>query len=96
MELNKEQMAQALELLGKLQSGPAQKWLPDEKYFAQFNSALDWAKKCIQDDGSAPHTFYLWGRQREGEEWIMQPIMFGDWPPPKTSTLRCKGLALCS
>lgn len=83
-EAQQEALAQqAIPLLRMLQQGPAQGWLTNEKYFELFDSAVDWAKKCIEDDGSAPHVFYLHGRHVDNkDDWIMLPVMFGDWPPP--------------
>lgn len=70
-------------MMRQMQRGPAQEWLPDKLYFEQYQTALDWAKGCIQKDGSVPHTWYLWGREKNGDKWAMMPIILADWPPPK-------------
>lgn len=82
MEPSKEERELALSLVRQLQTGPAQKWLPDKMYFAQYDSAVEWAKECIEDDGSVPHTFYLHGKEKNGDKWTLMPVMLADWPPP--------------
>jgi hypothetical protein len=84
MEPSSEQLAQATKLLRMMAAGPGQEFITDEQYFKHYDSAVDWAKKCIEDDGSCPHVFNMWGHHKtKPDDWILQPVMMGDWPPPE-------------